>query len=64
MMGLYNQSGVKCSDSGAEEVEILSDSIRELTRDKSWLKSDIYLSSIGACIRRLISVQIGDKYVL
>ena len=31
LTGLCNQSGVKCKDSGAEEVEILSDSIQELT---------------------------------
>ena len=39
-----NQSEVKCSDSGAEEVEILSDSIHKLTRDNSWVKPDIYLA--------------------
>ena len=44
LTGLDNQSEVKCSDCGAEEVEILSDSIQELTPDNCWLKSDIYLA--------------------
>ena len=58
LTGLCNQSGVKCKDSGAEEVEILSDSIQELTPDNCWLKPDICL----ALTRVLGGVQNGDKY--
>ena len=56
--GLDNQSEVKWSDSGAEEVEILSDSIHKLTRDNCWLKPDICL----ALTRVIGGVQNGDKY--
>ena len=46
VIGCY-QTAVKCSDSGAEKVEILSDSIQELTWDNSWVKTDIYLALAG-----------------
>ena len=63
LTGLANQSEVKCRDSGAEEVEILSDSIHKLTSDNSWLKPDIYLALARILGGTYVGYrQKGDKY--